>query len=49
MIYLQGIGCIGTILGTGAGVTAFIFLIFNTIKNYVDDDINTSGIAWISD
>ena len=47
--FFQGIWCIGSILGTGAGVTAFIFLIVNTVRNYVDDDPETTGIAWISD
>ena len=38
---MQGIYCTGSILGTGAGLTAFIFLIGNTIKNKIDDDPNT--------
>ena len=38
---LQGIYCVGSILGTGAGLTAFIFLIANSIKNKIDDDPNT--------
>ena len=37
----QGIYCVGSILGTGAGLTAFIFLIGNTIKDKIDDDPNT--------
>ena len=38
---LQGIYCVGSVLGTGGGLTAFIFLIGNTIKNKVDDDPET--------
>ena len=37
----QGIWCVGTIFGTGAGLTAFIFLIVNCIKDKLDDDPNT--------
>ena len=34
----QGIYCVGSILGTGAGLTAFIFMISNSIKDKFDDD-----------
>ena len=37
----QGIYCVGSILGTGAGLTAFIFMISNSIKDKFDDDPNT--------
>ena len=47
--FFQGIWYIRSILGTGAGVTAFLFLIANTVRNYVDDDPETNGIAWIKD
>ena len=46
---MQVIWCIGAVLGTGAGVTAFIFLIINTVKNYVDDDPDNNGIAWLTE
>merc|ERR1712130_1018190 len=32
IILFQGIWCIGSIFGTGAGITAFLFLIFNSIR-----------------
>jgi hypothetical protein len=35
---LQGIWCVGTIFGTAAGITAFLFLIFNTIRDKVEGD-----------
>ena len=41
IVLFQGIWCVGTIFGTGAGLTAFIFLIVNCIKDKLDDDPNT--------
>ena len=37
-IIFQGIYCVGSVLGTGAGLTALIFLIGNTIKDKIDDE-----------
>ena len=34
-------------LGTGAGLTAFIFLIANSIKDKIDDDwVNIELLEW---
>ena len=41
ILLFQGIYCTGSILGTGAGLTAFIFMISNCIKDKFDDDPNT--------
>ena len=41
IVLFQGILCVGTIFGTGAGLTAFIFLIVNCIKYKFNDDPNT--------
>ena len=38
MPHVQGIWCVGSIFGTAAGITAFLFLIFNTIRDKVDRD-----------
>jgi len=38
---VAGIWCVGTIFGTGAGLTAFIFLIVNCVKDKLGDDPNT--------
>ena len=37
-LHFQGIYCVGSVLGTGAGLTALIFLIANTIKDKIDDE-----------
>ena len=37
-LIFQGIYCVGSVLGTGAGLTALIFLIANTIKDKIDDE-----------
>ena len=34
----QGIWCVGSIFGTGAGITAFLFLIFNSIREKWERD-----------
>merc|ERR1712130_229373 len=35
---VTGIWCIGSIFGTGAGITAFLFLIFNSIREKWERD-----------
>merc|ERR1712203_875718 len=35
---VTGIWCVGSIFGTGAGITAFLFLIFNSIREKWERD-----------
>ena len=41
---LKGIYCIGSVLGTGAGFTTFVFFIGTTIKNNLDDDPHNNQV-----
>ena len=41
---LKCIYCIGSVLGTGAGFTTFVFFIGTTIKNNLDDDPHNNQV-----